>query len=102
MLDAAHLGKTLTQIINDNAPETELDEYATARRDVFKNITDPLSTGNLLRVKSTAPEDVAAREAFFKMLNDPNEKGQMFAHMAKEMGLSTTLDMKDLGPRPQL
>ncbi|KAF5556255.1 3-(3-hydroxyphenyl)propionate 2-hydroxylase [Fusarium phyllophilum] len=102
LLDAAHLGKALTQVINDNAPETELDDYATARRDVYKNITDPLSTANLLRVKSTAPEGVAAREGFFKMLNDPNEKGQVFAHMAKEMGLSTTLDMKDLGPRPQL
>ncbi|KAG5772228.1 hypothetical protein H9Q72_001485 [Fusarium xylarioides] len=102
LLDAAHLGKVLTQVINDNAPETELDDYATARRDVYKNITDPLSTANLLRVKSTAPEDVATREAFFKMLSDPNEKGQLFAHMAKEMGLSTTLDMKNLGPRPQL
>jgi hypothetical protein len=55
-----------------------------------------------LRLKSTAPEDVATREAFFKMMNDPNEKGQLFAHMAKEMGLSTTLNMKDLGPMPQL
>jgi len=36
------------------------------------------------------------------MMNDPNEKGQLFAHMAKEMGLSTTLNMKDLGPMPQL
>ncbi|KAF5683845.1 3-(3-hydroxyphenyl)propionate 2-hydroxylase [Fusarium denticulatum] len=102
LLDAAHLGKALIQVINENAPETALDEYANARLDVFKNVTDPLSTANLLRVKSTAPEDVATREAFFKMLNDPNEKGQVFAHMAKEMGLSTTLDMKDLGPRPQL
>ncbi|KAF4499000.1 3-(3-Hydroxyphenyl)propionate 2-hydroxylase [Fusarium agapanthi] len=102
LLDAAHLAKALTQVINDNAPETELDDYATARRDVYKNITDQLSTENLLRLKSTAPEDVAAREAFFKMLNDPNEKAQVFAHMGKEMGLSTTLDMKDLGPRPQL
>ncbi|KAF5638174.1 3-(3-hydroxyphenyl)propionate 2-hydroxylase [Fusarium sp. NRRL 25303] len=102
LLDAAHLGKALAQVINENAPETALDEYATARRGVYKNVTDPLSTANLLRLKSTAPEDIAAREAFFKMLNDPNEKGQVFAHMAKEMGLSTTLDMKDLGPRPQL
>ncbi|KAI7772250.1 hypothetical protein LZL87_007611 [Fusarium oxysporum] len=102
LLDAAHLGKALTQILNENAPETVLDEYAKARRDVYKNITDPLSTANLLRLKSTAPEDVATREAFFKMMNDPNEKGQVFAGMAKEMGLSTTLDMKDLGPRPQL
>ncbi|EMT68899.1 FAD-binding monooxygenase [Fusarium oxysporum II5] len=102
LLDAAHLGKALTQILNENAPETVLDEYAKARRDVYKNITDPLSTANLLRLKSTAPEDVATREAFFKMMNDPNEKAQVFAGMAKEMGLSTTLDMKDLGPRPQL
>lgn len=92
----------MAQVLNENAPETVLDEYAKARRDVYKNVTDPLSTANLLRLKSTAPEDVATREAYFKMMNDPNEKGQLFAHMAKEMGLSTTLHMKDLGPMPQL
>jgi 4-nitrocatechol/4-nitrophenol 4-monooxygenase len=102
ILDAAHLGKALTQILNENAPDAVLDEYAKARREVYTNITNPTSTANLLRLKSTAPEDIIAREAFFKMMNDPNDRSQVFAGMAKEMGLSTTLDMKDLGPRPQL
>ncbi|KAF4957051.1 hypothetical protein FGADI_3465 [Fusarium gaditjirri] len=102
LLDAAHLGKALTQVLNENAPETVLDEYAKARRDTFKNITDPMSTANLLRLRSTAPEDVATREKFFKMMNDPNKKAQVFARVEQEMRLSTTLDMKDLGPRPRL
>ncbi|KAF9770773.1 hypothetical protein IL306_011643 [Fusarium sp. DS 682] len=102
ILDAAHLAKALIETLTENAPDSVLDEYAKARREVYTNITDPLSTANLLRLKGFSPEDVAAREAFFKMLNDPNDKSGMFAHMAKEMGISTTFNLKELGPKPQL
>ncbi|KAF4339930.1 3-(3-hydroxyphenyl)propionate 2-hydroxylase [Fusarium beomiforme] len=102
ILDAAHLAKALTEVLTQNAPDTVLDEYARARREVFTNITDPMSTANLLRLKGFTPEDVAAREDFFKMVNDPNEGNRLFAYMAREMGISTTLDLKDLGVKSQL
>ncbi|KAH7147326.1 hypothetical protein DER46DRAFT_665776 [Fusarium sp. MPI-SDFR-AT-0072] len=101
LLDAAHLAQALSQILNENGPDALLDEYSRARREVWTTITNPLSTTNLQRLRSTSPEDVAAREAFFKMMNDPNDR-KKFSSTAKEMGLSTTLDLKELGLKPQL
>ncbi|KAH7109042.1 hypothetical protein EDB81DRAFT_895408 [Dactylonectria macrodidyma] len=101
ILDAAHLAQALLKVLIENASDTVLDEYAKARRDTFTKLTDTISTANLLRLSSTAPEDVAEREGFFKVLNDQTNKKGLFGIASREMGLSTTLDPTELGPPPQ-
>ncbi|EXA29199.1 hypothetical protein FOVG_19261 [Fusarium oxysporum f. sp. pisi HDV247] len=101
ILDATHLAKALLKVLTENASDTDLDEYAKARRDTFTKVTDALSTANLLRLSSTVPEDVAERESFFKVLNDQNDRKGFLGIVSREMGLSTTLDSTELGPPPQ-
>ncbi|KAJ3521158.1 hypothetical protein NM208_g13421 [Fusarium decemcellulare] len=98
ILDAAHLAQALSKVLIDNAPDAVLDEYARKRRDVFTKLTNSLSTTNLLRLRSSAPEDVVERENFFKILNDSSNVQGILGVISKEMGLSTTLGQLELGP----
>lgn len=97
ILDAAHLAQALQKVLLNNASEDVLEEYANVRRDTFKKLTDTLSTANLLRLRSSDPADVAERDRFFGVLGDPTNGKGRFEIISKEIGLSTTLDPKELG-----
>ncbi|KAF5009166.1 hypothetical protein FDECE_4610 [Fusarium decemcellulare] len=98
ILDAAHLAQALSRVLIDNAPDAVLDEYARKRRNVFTELSNSLSTTNLLRLRSSAPEDVVERQTFFKILNDRSNIQGILGVISKEMGLSTTLDQFEFGP----
>ena len=98
VLDAAHLAQALRKVLIDKAPDAVLDEYAKTRRDVFNKQTDALSTANLLRLRSSAPADVAERENFFKALEDPTDIKGIVEVLSMEMRLSTTLDPIEVKP----
>lgn len=63
--DAAALSEVLASIIHRGADEKLLDEWSTARINVYKNIVDPHSRANFLRVQDKDPETLASRDKMF-------------------------------------
>ncbi|KAM5359706.1 hypothetical protein ACJZ2D_014275 [Fusarium nematophilum] len=73
-LDAAALGNCLIRIlIHCEEPDALLGRYESVRRAAWVNYTNKASIDFKLRLHSTNPEVVAAREGFFNALNnDPD------------------------------
>ncbi|KAH7205721.1 FAD binding domain-containing protein [Fusarium oxysporum] len=94
LLDAAHLGVSLRRILNEGASTELLDVYNNARRRVFRERTDPISTANLLRLMSDKPEDNKKRAEFFKRLHDPNDLSFKLQGGLPDFALTTTSNTK--------
>ncbi|RKK89375.1 hypothetical protein BFJ68_g16719 [Fusarium oxysporum] len=94
LLDAAHLSVSLRRILNEGASTELLDVYNNARRRVFRERTDPISTANLLRLMSDKPEDNKKRAEFFKRLHDPNDFSFKLQGGLPDFTLTTTSNTK--------
>lgn len=79
LLDAGALGDALTVVLTKGHNESILDKYAQVRRDVFLNVINPASQGNLRRLWKTDPETVGDTDPFFRSLreSDPAAKEKM-------------------------
>jgi hypothetical protein len=66
--DAFCYGNSLVRVINGGEDEGFLTHCADSRRWTWINATKVMSEGNLKRLRSTEPEDVKARNMFFKRL----------------------------------
>lgn len=53
--------------------ELSLASYAGTRRRIFCETTNPITTGNLLRLWSQEPQHIREREEFFAKLRDPKD-----------------------------
>ncbi|EED15308.1 conserved hypothetical protein [Talaromyces stipitatus ATCC 10500] len=94
LLDAAHLGRSLLQILNEGASPELLQSYAETRRRIFREITDPMSTANLLRLHSQKPEDIKKREEFFKNLRDRKDMATILMAGLPDFALTSTSETK--------
>lgn len=72
LLDAGALGDALTAVLTKGHDESVLDKYAKVRRDVFQNIINPASQGNLKRLWEADPETVGETDPFFRSLRETN------------------------------
>ena len=70
LLDAETAADALTMVLNEGYPETLLDAYSAARREVFRFFVDPMTTENKLRV-SNDPDWVEREDDFIRMLRNP-------------------------------
>ncbi|EMT62878.1 3-(3-hydroxy-phenyl)propionate/3-hydroxycinnamic acid hydroxylase [Fusarium odoratissimum] len=94
LLDAAHLGVSLRRILNEGASTELPDVYNNARRRVFRERTDPISTANFFRLMSDKPEDNKKRAEFFKRLHDPNDFSFKLQGGLPDFALTTTSNTK--------
>lgn len=94
LLDASMLAQVLERVFCKGASSDLLNEYATTRRNVFVNYTDPTATANRQRLLATDDETNKERSEFFARVNEPDIPFlvQMFED---EMGIATSLA---LGP----
>ncbi|KAK7398525.1 hypothetical protein QQX98_012101 [Neonectria punicea] len=94
LLDAAHLADGLKQVLLEAASPDVLTEYAEKRRAIFRDVTDPISTENLLRLMSTSPTDIKKREDFFATLRNPKEFSLKVQAGLPDFSLTTTSSAK--------
>ncbi|KAH9221799.1 hypothetical protein DL95DRAFT_441739 [Leptodontidium sp. 2 PMI_412] len=71
LLDAAHLSGALQQILLEAGSSDLLNIYSEKRRAIFREITDPVSTENALRLMSENPIHMKRREELFATMRDP-------------------------------
>ncbi|KAF2089669.1 FAD/NAD(P)-binding domain-containing protein [Saccharata proteae CBS 121410] len=69
LLDASSLAEVLTSHLRRGAPDTLLDAWARARRDVFKNIVDPFSRACFWSLQDEDVESLPERHPLLKALN---------------------------------
>ncbi|TKA70779.1 hypothetical protein B0A49_11173 [Cryomyces minteri] len=79
--DASSLAMALVSVLSHGAPESLLDAWAKARRDVFLNVVDPMSRKALARVKDADPDSLPER--------DPQLKGMKTGQMPMPPSLAT-------------
>lgn len=91
LLDAAHVGRVLKQIIVDGASETLLESYNEARRSAFLEYTNPISIANFERLKSIELDVVKKRGQFFEKIKKP-DMSFLNDLMNDEMSISSTRD----------
>ncbi|EMD97564.1 hypothetical protein COCC4DRAFT_203938 [Bipolaris maydis ATCC 48331] len=90
LLDAAHLGENLKEILLSGANPNLLDRYAEIRRDIWRYRTDPFTTANMIRARSQKPEDVAKRDQFFKAINEGKDLATIISVAKVDYALSST------------
>ncbi|EXL90965.1 FAD binding domain-containing protein [Fusarium oxysporum II5] len=90
LLDAAHLAQSLKQILVENADSIVLDQYAETRRSIFLHRTNPISTGNLNRLRSQDPKHVQQRDEFFSKLNTSKDIATILQVGLPDFALSST------------
>ncbi|KAI6752559.1 hypothetical protein HG530_013928 [Fusarium avenaceum] len=90
LLDAAHLAKSLRQMLLDNAGPIVLDQYAETRRSIFLHRTNPISTDNFKRLWSQDPKDIQQRDDFFAKLNTSKDIATILQVGIPDFALSST------------
>lgn len=70
ILDAFAYGNAIVRVVKRGEPDELLTQCAKSRRQVWIDVTNHLSQGNLKRMYGFDPETAAAREAFFKKLTE--------------------------------
>lgn len=83
LLDADILAQALDAILNHGYPDPQqlLAEYSAARRFVFQNFVDPISSANKLRLHESDADDAAKEDWYYRALAraDPVELARMNA-----------------------
>jgi len=72
LLDAAHLGVALRQLLLEGRQYSVLQDYESQRREVFLSLSNRSSILQKKRLMSTEPEDIRERKEFFDLLNGPD------------------------------
>lgn len=92
LLDAAHLGKALRQILLEQVNTDILTKYAETRRRIFIERTNPVSHANLLRLCSEQPADIVERKETFAKLNNPKDFVNVVRIGLPDFSLTSTSD----------
>lgn len=82
ILDAFCFGNALKRVIVAGESDELLTKCADSRRNAWSEVTNKLSQDNMERLYSVDPHIGAARDGFFRKLNDP-EQGLNFAKMVQ-------------------
>lgn len=90
MLDAAHLGQALGQVLVEGGHSDLLTRYADVRRKIFLEKTDPITTKNLLRLFSQESPDVEERKEFFTKFSNPKNIVSNLPTLMPDMALTST------------
>ncbi|KAK0129202.1 hypothetical protein ONS95_001137 [Cadophora gregata] len=90
LLDAAHLSGALQQILLEAGSPDLLDIYSEKRRAIFRDLTDPLSTENALRLMSENPIHVQKRDELFTTMRDPRGFPSIIQTGLADFALSST------------
>ena len=75
--DGAACADALIAIEKGLAAPSLLDDYSTARRDVFCQISNPRSQGNKRRMDSQDPDKAHEEDTMFVNIRDPEKKKEM-------------------------
>lgn len=109
IFDAASLGDVLASILQKSAPTTLLDQWATARREKYTKVMDPLSRACFAAVRNSKVETVGQRHPFLKaMLAAKEGKGKPPPTLATDVSAFegyvpvTAMETKDSDPKIQL
>lgn len=62
ILDVSSLADALEAMLQRDAPETLLDSWAKARRDMFLKVVDPMSRAAFATVQDPDPDSLAERD----------------------------------------
>lgn len=92
LLDAAHLGKELKQVLKSSLGPSVLIAYAETRRQIFLEHTNPITQANLRRLNSEDPADVKKRAEDFAYLNDKKDFINTIRIGLPHFGLTSTSD----------
>jgi hypothetical protein len=92
LLDAAHLGKALQQVLLEGRNPEVLANYAETRRRIFLERTEPITHANFMRLCSEEPAHVAERTETFARLNDPKDFPSALRIGLPDFGLTSTSD----------
>lgn len=85
ILDAVVVGNALLRCILDGEDDAVVRAAAGSRRDTWRNVTDPMSTGNFLRLWSDDPGVSKDREEVFERIRTDEEYPVAFGKALNDM-----------------
>lgn len=90
LLDASLLGRHLKKILLNQESPSLLQEYADKRRAVFQNLTSPVATHNLHRMRDMDETTESWRQAEFAKMNQRDV--EFLSKMGRDLvSISSTL-----------
>ena len=102
LLDVDLLHQTLDLIFNNSyhEPQSLLAEYSAARRFVFANVVNPITTANRFRLYESDPETAAREDWYFRALR--RENPEELQNMGKSFFQVWKSDVNELTRKVQL
>lgn len=85
ILDASSLADVLTSHVHRGAPDSLLDAWAQARRDVFKKIVDPISRASFWTLQDPDVDSLPDRQPMLKAMKKAGAKPPSLATDATQL-----------------